>query len=143
MRRLAPIAILHCLLAACGASTGLVAPPPADVPVTEDRGAAMPRGPFDRCAVGDTCTGATGCIPVNLTSSGQPARLCTTTCASAASCPNRGVHSSLPVSCVVVGVGATMGQCLESCDTDQQCGVGTRCTTLPAGPLPVCVPIAN
>lgn len=129
-------------LAACGARTELVTPPLPDVPIVEDRGMAIVRGPFDNCAIGQACSGGTSCIPVDFTA-GQPARLCTTTCLSAGSCPQRTPHSNLPPSCVIVGVGATMGQCLESCDTDAQCGQGTRCVALPAGPLPVCVPLAN
>lgn len=142
MLRRAALAALVALLPACGARTDLVTPPLPDVPVADDRGMAVARGPFNNCAVGQSCSGGTSCIPVSLTT-GQPARLCTTTCVSAASCPRTSPHSHLPPSCVVVGVGATMGQCLESCDTDAQCGEGTRCVTLPAGPLPVCVPLPN
>lgn len=126
-------------LGACGASTGLVTPPTPDVP--EDRPVSTPtREAFERCVVNDVCPGATACIPVSLSTNGQPGRLCSLTCTSPAACPTRGVHSNFPVSCAIVGTSG-LGHCYESCDTDAQCGPGTRCTTLPTGPLPVCVPI--
>ncbi len=147
MLRPGVLLLLALAASACGASTGLregdAGDAGPDVQVAIDRPINNIVGPWERCFVGDTCSGGTTCQVTTYNANGVAARMCTRDCSRSAPCPNRGVHSSFQVGCATATPATGEGQCYEICESDANCGAGTRCLVRSGLPLQLCLPVGE
>jgi hypothetical protein len=144
MSRATALLLLALAAPACGAATGLrERDAGADVPVAVDRPVNTAVGPWERCFLGDTCTGGTTCEVATYAANTEPARMCTRGCSRAAACPAMGAHSTFPVGCATPTPDTGEGQCYEVCETTANCGPGTRCVTRSGLPFQLCLPIGG
>jgi len=144
MSRPVTLLLLALVTSSCGASTGLrEGDAGPDVAVVNDLPVNPAVGPWERCFEGDSCTGGTTCLPTIYNANDTPARMCTRDCSRAAPCPNAGVHSTFPVGCATATPQTGVGQCYEVCETDANCGPGTRCLVRAGLPLQLCLPVGG
>jgi hypothetical protein len=99
-------------------------------------------GPYESCTAGDVCTNGTTCQTAMYSVTGGPGNICTIGCSVGEQCPVSPYGSSYAPTCVV-SVSAGGGLCYDTCISNVDCGVGTRCAQIPGTPARICVPLGT
>lgn len=98
------------------------------------------RAAYEGCNGGQSCGGGTVCTTVSFSDTGRTAFLCSTGCTVASSCPDVGLNSAYPPTCVLTSPG--VGDCYDTCASNADCGIDTTCGVLPGTSAQVCVPVS-
>lgn len=97
------------------------------------------RGPYEACPNGESCSSGTVCLPASFTLNGTAGSLCSTNCLRGEQCPASIYGSGFAPTCVV-SASTGQGLCYDTCISNVDCGVGTRCAQIPGTANRICVP---
>lgn len=100
------------------------------------------RGPYEGCPNGESCSASTVCLPASYALTPGTGRLCSVQCTLGEQCPPSIYGNPLAPTCVV-SASTGQGLCYDTCTSNLDCGIGTRCAWIPNTSARVCVPLGG
>ncbi len=97
------------------------------------------RDAYATCVTGEACGSGTTCRSPNLSVGGSTGLFCSTSCTRGEQCPSSNFGSAFAPTCVIIAP-ASVGVCYDTCATNADCHIGTRCASVAGSSILVCVP---
>ena len=99
-------------------------------------------GPYEACNAGEACSNGTSCVTATFSTNSLPGNICSSSCTSGAQCPSSVYGAGYLPTCVVSATSGT-GLCYDTCVSNADCGIGTRCARISGTANNICVPIGT